>query len=60
MKVTRKQMSVGYKPGTIGFEKTVVPYIRITNNLLTKYGFDYKDKICVEYRKNTLTITKLK
>lgn len=49
---TEKEMTVSYKNGR--FES--VPYIRIANKLLTKYGFNGNDKILVTYEKEKIII----
>lgn len=51
-------MRVSYKPGTSSLGNKPMPYIRITNKFLQKYGFEHGDKIVVKYKKNKITITK--
>lgn len=53
-----KNMIVSYKPGTGFSGGKPMPYIRITNKFLQKYGFEHGDKIVVKYRKGKITITK--
>lgn len=53
-----RNMKVSYKPGTDNLGSKPMPYIRITNKFLQKYGFEYGDKIVVKYQKGKITITK--
>jgi hypothetical protein len=60
MKRIVKQMTVSYKPGSKHLGMTPVSCIRITNNLLKKYGFNYQDKIMVVYEKGQIILCTLK
>lgn len=53
-------MTISYKPGTDGWGKKPIPYIRIANKFLYKYGFKYGAEIFVEYTYNKITIYTLK
>lgn len=53
-----KNMTISYKPGTDYLDSKPMPYIRITNKFLQKYGFEHGDKIVVKYQKGKITITK--
>ena len=52
MKKTVRFQTISYKPGTTDF----VPYIRITNKILEKFGFKCGDKIVVVYQNEKLTV----
>ena len=51
-----KFQTISYKPGTNCLGMNPVPYIRITNKMLTDCGFKYGDKIVVEYQQGKVTI----
>ena len=54
-----KLQTISYKTGT-GYVGKLVPYIRIANTILEKYGFKYRDKIVIVYQKEKLIVFTLK
>lgn len=50
-----RTMTVTYAPGGDGRK----PMIRLTNNLLTKAGFNIGNKIDVSYQEGLITISKI-
>ncbi|MCK9556397.1 hypothetical protein M0R36_11405 [bacterium] len=52
MRKTVRFQTVSYKSRTTGS----VPYIRIANKILEKYGFRCGDKIVIVYQKEKLTV----
>lgn len=53
--MTKRTMTVTRSPGHDDHK----PMIRISNNLLKKYGFTVGDKFTVEYAQNIIIIKKI-
>ena len=51
--------TISYKTGK-DYTGKPVPYIRIANTILEKYGFNYRDKIVIVYQKEKLIVFTLK
>lgn len=52
MKKTVRFQTISYQPGSVDS----VPYIRIANKILEKYGFKCGGKIVIIYQKEKLTV----
>lgn len=55
-----KKMRVSYKPGSTHLGRIPVSSIRITNNLLKEYGFEYQSEFMVMYESGKITLLTLK